>query len=40
MAPNFKNTGDLIDLVFEIDVNDWNGNRELQLKIIDLKKHD
>ncbi|MDX9893068.1 MAG: single-stranded-DNA-specific exonuclease RecJ [Patescibacteria group bacterium] len=32
--------GDLIDLVFEIDVNEWNGNRELQLKIIDLKKHD
>ena len=30
-------TGDLIDVVFEIDVNEWNGNRELQLKIIDLK---
>jgi len=31
-------TGDKIDLVFEIDVNEWNGNRELQLTIVDLKK--
>lgn len=31
--------GDLVDMVFEIDVNEWNGNRELQLTIIDLKKH-
>lgn len=30
--------GDTIDMVFEIDVNEWNGNRELQLKIVDLKK--
>ena len=30
--------GDKIDMVFEIDVNEWNGNRELQLTIIDLKK--
>jgi len=30
--------GDKIDLVFEIGVNEWNGNRELQLTIIDLKK--
>ncbi|MEK9183397.1 MAG: single-stranded-DNA-specific exonuclease RecJ [Patescibacteria group bacterium] len=30
--------GDKIDAVFEISVNQWNGNRELQLKIIDLKK--
>ena len=29
--------GDKIDMVFEVDVNEWNGNRELQLKIIDLK---
>ncbi|MBI4652947.1 DHH family phosphoesterase [Candidatus Kuenenbacteria bacterium] len=28
---------DKIDAVFEIDVNEWNGNRELQLKIVDLK---
>jgi len=31
---------DKIDMVFEVDVNEWNGNRELQLKIIDLKKND
>ena len=30
--------GDTIDMVFEIDVNEWNGNRELQLTIVDLKK--
>ncbi|MFA7314615.1 MAG: single-stranded-DNA-specific exonuclease RecJ [Candidatus Magasanikbacteria bacterium] len=30
--------GDKIDMVFEIDVNEWNGNRELQLTIVDLKK--
>lgn len=29
--------GDKIDVVFEVDVNEWNGNRELQMKIIDLK---
>jgi len=30
--------GDKIDMVFEIEVNEWNGNRELQLTIADLKK--
>jgi single-stranded-DNA-specific exonuclease len=30
--------GDKIDMVFEIDVNQWNGNREIQLTIVDLKK--
>lgn len=30
--------GDTIDLVFEINVNEWNGNRELQLQIVDLKR--
>ena len=30
--------GDKIDMVYEIDVNEWNGSRELQLKIVDLKK--
>ncbi|HLD28077.1 MAG TPA: single-stranded-DNA-specific exonuclease RecJ [Patescibacteria group bacterium] len=28
---------DKIDIVFEIGVNEWNGNRELQLKIKDLR---
>lgn len=30
--------GDKIDMVYEVDVNEWNGNRELQLLIVDLKK--
>jgi len=30
--------GDKIDMVFEVDVNEWNGNRELQLTIVDLHK--
>lgn len=25
-----------VDLVYEIDVNEWNGNRELQIKIMDI----
>lgn len=28
---------DLLDVVFEVSINQWNGNRELQLKIIDIK---
>jgi len=30
--------GDLVDLVVEFGVNEWNGKRELQFKIIDFKK--
>jgi len=29
--------GDEIDLVYYIDINEWNGSRNIQLKIIDLK---
>lgn len=39
--PNWCKTlhvGDKIDMVFEVDVNQWNGNRELQLTIVDLRK--
>ncbi|MBU1148462.1 DHH family phosphoesterase, partial [Patescibacteria group bacterium] len=32
--------GKNIDLVFSMGVNEWNGNRELQLKVIDLNLHD
>lgn len=31
------NVGDKIDIVFELGVNEWNGNRELQLKINDIR---
>ncbi len=32
--------GDLINIVFEFILNEWNGNRDLELKIIDLKLTD
>src|SRR3989338_3289243 len=32
--------GDRIDAVFTVGVNEWNGNRELELKLVDLKKSD
>ncbi len=28
--------GDSVDCVFEVGVNEWNGNREIELKIVDL----
>jgi len=40
-AENWKEClkpGDKIDMVFSIGVNEWNGNRELQLTIEDIKK--
>ena len=30
--------GEKIDVVYEVSVNEWNGNRELQLRVVDLKK--
>jgi single-stranded-DNA-specific exonuclease len=30
--------GDLIDLVFEISVNIWNGQKNLELKVVDFRK--
>ena len=36
--PPTVGAGDVIDVVFELEVREWNGNRELQLKIIDLEK--
>lgn len=30
--------GDKIDMVFRVSVNEWNGNRELQLTVVDLRK--
>jgi hypothetical protein len=30
--------GDKVDIVFTISVNEWNGNRELQLMLEDIKK--
>lgn len=29
--------GDLVDVVFQLEINEWNGSRELQMNILDLK---
>lgn len=31
-------TGDKVDLVFELIVDEWNGNRDLQMRIVDIKR--
>ncbi len=33
-------SGDRIDAVFTVGANQWNGTRELQLKVVDLRKSD
>jgi single-stranded-DNA-specific exonuclease len=33
---NTLRVGDKIDLVYELDCNEWNGRKDLQLKVIDL----
>jgi single-stranded-DNA-specific exonuclease len=35
---NLLKPGDVIDMVFEISLNEWNGTKELQMTIVDLKK--
>jgi hypothetical protein len=41
-AANYRDykVGDRVDLVYYLEVNDFNGRREAQLKIIDLKKYE
>ena len=34
---NFK-TGEKIDIVFNLEINQWNGSQELQMKVIGIKK--
>jgi len=29
--------GDFVDVVFQLEINEWNGNRELQMNVLDLK---
>lgn len=31
--------GDKVNIVFQVEINEWNGNRELQLNILDIKLH-
>ncbi|MBI2453967.1 MAG: single-stranded-DNA-specific exonuclease RecJ [Parcubacteria group bacterium] len=38
-AQNLK-IGDTLDIVYEVDVNEWNGNREIQLMLVDFKKYE
>lgn len=33
---DYLHHNDIIDLVFKLEVNEWNGNRELQLNIVDI----
>lgn len=32
--------GTLVDCAYHVDVNEWNGNRDIQLKLIDIRKHE
>lgn len=32
--------GDLIDAAFDVDVNEWNGRRDIQCKLVDVRKSD
>ncbi len=29
--------GDIVDVVFQLEINEWNGNRELQMNVLDVK---
>ena len=35
---NLLQNGDVIDIVFEIDINEWNGRRELRITLTDIRK--
>lgn len=37
LAEDFK-IGDTLDVVYELDINEWNGSREIQLKLVDYGK--
>ena len=32
------NAGDLVDIVYDIGINEWNNKKDIQLKIVDIKK--
>lgn len=35
---NQLKTGDKVDVLYEVGVNEWNGNREIELKVVDIRK--
>ncbi|MBI5037099.1 MAG: single-stranded-DNA-specific exonuclease RecJ [Candidatus Kerfeldbacteria bacterium] len=35
---NDLSIGEMVDIVFELSINEWNGSRELQLKLVDMRK--
>lgn len=37
---NHLRIGDTIDIVYYIEINEFNGYRDVQLKILDIKKHE
>jgi single-stranded-DNA-specific exonuclease len=37
MGPRFEELGDRIDVVYALEVNEWNGERRLQLNVQDLR---
>ena len=39
LADNLE-IGDTLDIVFEMEVNQWNGNREIRLMLVDFKKNE
>jgi single-stranded-DNA-specific exonuclease len=37
MGPRFEELGDRVDIVYALEVNEWNGERRLQLNVQDLR---
>ena len=35
---NEVKAGDIIDILFNFEIDEWNGNRELMLRLVDFKK--
>ncbi|GAO45688.1 single-stranded-DNA-specific exonuclease RecJ [Flavihumibacter petaseus] len=42
MAPKFHllESGEPVDVVFTLEENEWNGNKHLQLRVMDMRRHE